>query len=751
MKKILSLVAMLVMSLTAMAQAGTISNNGVTITEANGWLESAYIKFNLYSGAKTYNVYVKGGQYSDYTKIDEQLVRNYGSYGRADVVGLKAGTYAMKVVPVVDNKEVSGKYAEATGMTVKNYDRQGFAHKNWSGGVGAYNNDGTLKSGAKVLYITKNNFNTVSMDMVDGKNKISCVGIGEIFKAKQKGQNPTPIAVRIIGRITASDAAAAQRLSDQDGLLLKGNDASIEMGVTIEGIGDDAIFDGFGMGFVDGCDVEVRNMAIKDQGSSNDNMEIKGTAHIWVHNIDFFYGAKAGGDHAKGDGSLDCKDNCTYATFSYNHFWDTGKSNLCGMKSESTSNLISYHHNWYDHCDSRCPRVRTSSVHVWNNFFDGVSKYGVGATYGSSIFVENNYFRNTNKPMLSSLQGTDAQGDGTFSGETGGIIKSYGNVFAEKSANFKYVTYQSNNTSFDAYEASSRTEKIGSSVKTLSGGTTYNNFDTSSDMYTYTPDAANDVPGIVQGYYGAGRLNHGDIKYDIPDTDDHAYVRISELDALLAAYKTSLVGIFGDENAESGEQGGEGGESGGEGGESGGGTPVPVETGAVTLQSDNVPAGYQIDGSSSVTAYSYSSDLCKEAKLIKVTSDQHTITLPANAKVTKIVMYAVGDNNSDNKGAITELAGKTFNVSLPSRKTGTAFATATVDNVALTGTITFTVTYAAGVKFQLTVEENTTTGITEISAAKVADGIMYDLMGRRITAPRAGQIYIMNGKKFIKK
>jgi len=132
----------------------------------------------------------------------------------------------------------------------------------------------------------------------------------------------------------------------------------------------------------------------------------------------------------------------------------------------------------------------------------------------------------------------------------------------------------------------------------------------------------------------------------------------------------------------------------------------------VMLQSDNVPAGYQIDGSSSVVAYSYSSDLCSDAKLIKEASGQHTITLPANAKVTKIVMYAVGDNNSADKGAITELAGKTFNVSLPSRKTGTAFATATVDNVELTGSITFTVTYAAGVKFQLTVEQKETTGIS---------------------------------------
>jgi hypothetical protein len=90
-------------------------------------------------------------------------------------------------------------------------------------------------------------------------------------------------------------------------------------------------------------------------------------------------------------------------------------------------------------------------------------------------------------------------------------------------------------------------------------------------------------------------------------------------------------------------------------------------------------------------------------------------------------------------------------VSLPSRKTGTAFATATVDNVELTGSITFTVTYAAGVKFQLTVEQKETTGITDITVGKTADGVIYDLMGRRVTVLRPGQLYIQNGKKFIKR
>ena len=135
-------------------------------------------------------------------------------------------------------------------------------------------------------------------------------------------------------------------------------------------------------------------------------------------------------DQVKGDGALDTKKS-TYITHSYNHFWDSGKCNLQGMKDETTDNKITYHHNWYDHSDSRHPRIRTCTVHIYNNYFDGNAKYGVGVTMGASAFVENNYFRSTAKmkPMLSSGQGTDAQGEGTFSGEAGGIIKAFGNFF----------------------------------------------------------------------------------------------------------------------------------------------------------------------------------------------------------------------------------------------------------------------------------------------------------------------------------
>ena len=226
-------------------ESGEVTENGITITESKGWQESAYAKWSLLSSAKTYNVYVKGGQYADYTKVDEQLVRNYGSYGRVDVVGLKAGNYSLKVVAVDTDGKETAAHGIADNLKVVNYDRQGFAHKGVRDGVGAYNNDGTLKAGAKVLYVTKNTFKTIKASLNDGKKDVEYTGIGDILLAKQKGTDSIPIAVRIIGEIKTADAGD-QLKTDQKGLLLKGNSEATKMNVTIEGIGDDACFHGFG-------------------------------------------------------------------------------------------------------------------------------------------------------------------------------------------------------------------------------------------------------------------------------------------------------------------------------------------------------------------------------------------------------------------------------------------------------------------------------------------------------------------------
>ena len=556
-------------------------SGSMQLTKAQGWLESLYAEWPLVEGATGYNVYVKGGQYADFTKIDQQLVRNYGTYGRADVVGLKPATdYAVKVVAVADGQEIADKTAQAEGIAVKAFDRTGFAHFNYTKGIGAYNNDGTLKQGAQVIYVTAGNAKTVTAHLSSG----DFTGLQAILTAYEKGNVTTPLAVRIVGTLKASDMDAFG--SKEEGIQIKGKKADAELNITIEGIGEDATIQGFGFLCRNTKSIEFRNFGIMrcmDDGISLDT----DNSNIWIHNIDVYYGKQGSGDHAKGDGAIDVKSDSKYVTLSYCHFWDTGKSNMFGMKSESGPNYITYHHNWFDHSDSRHPRIRTMSVHVYNNYYDGNAKYGVGVTTGASCFAENNYFRHAHDPLLSSKQGTDAKGDGTFSGENGGIIKSFGNVYAETGGSSYYVpiTYQSNATSFDCYEASARDEQVPATVTTLSGGTNYNNFDTNAQlMYACTPDAATDVPTIVTGYYGAGRLNHGDCQYTFNNSVDDTDYNVNEaLARLIDSYTTKLVGIFGNENADSGEQGGQG-EEGGEV------TPTPEGTLFCTFDKNGTPS-----------------------------------------------------------------------------------------------------------------------------------------------------------------
>ena len=514
----------------------------VKITEAKAWLESVYLKWAPFEGASSYNVYVDG------KKIDAQLIRQYASYFRADVLGLKAGSYSVKVVPVdAAGKEMAGANT-VSNLLVKNYNREGFAHFNFEG-IGAYNNDGTLKSDAKILYITASTAKTVSTEVITGaKNKKQTVkGLQAIIDAYQKGYDTTPIAFRIIGKVSLADLDGIS--SSAEGLQIKGKTGYSTMNMTFEGVGDDATIYGFGFLVRNAKSVEFRNFAIMRCLDDAMSLDTK-NSNIWIHHLDLFYGRKgSAADQAKGDGTVDIKGNSKYVTVAYNHFWDNGKSSMCGMKSETGENWITYHHNWFDHSDSRHARVRTMTVHMYNNYYQHCDVYGVGATTGSNIFMESNYFDAVKRPIMSSQQGTDAKGSkGTFSGENGGMIKAYGNVFANKPSGFSYVTYASNNTSFDAYDVAKASDQVPAGVKTLVGGTTYNNFDTNSSlMYAHTADNAAVVPAIIEGFYGAGRLNHGDINFDIPDetvvTNGHQQP-LPALASILDAYKSGVVKVF---------------------------------------------------------------------------------------------------------------------------------------------------------------------------------------------------------------
>ncbi|MCM1092832.1 MAG: pectate lyase [Lachnospiraceae bacterium] len=513
----------------------------VTLTEAAGWMEACYVEWENMSGANNYHVYVKGPGYAEYTRIDKELVRNYGSYGRADMPGLTPGSYTMKVVPVVNGTPMEEAAAETAPLDVKAFNRGGFAHFKYNDGIGAYNNDGTLKAGAKVFYVTSKSAKTITTQVITSSkgNTTTYTGIQDILDGYLKGYDNTPIVFRIVGCLHYDDIDKFS--SSAEGIQIK-NNKSGQLNITIEGIGNDATVHGFGFLLRNAESVELRNFGIMQFMDDAVSLDTD-NSHCWVHNLDIYYGQKgSASDQAKGDGSIDVKTNSKYITIDNCHFWDSGKSSLCGMTKETGPNWITYHHNWFDHSDSRHPRIRTMSVHVYNNYYDGISKYGVGAAESSEAFAENNYFRDCKYPLLSSMQGSDIAG--TFSGEDGGVIKSYGNIMR---GSYTYRTYsESNPVEFDAFEASSRDEKVPATVTAKKGGKVYSNFDTDPELiYTYTPDAAEDVPSIVKGIYGAGRMNHGDFRWTFNNNNqDKNYAVIDALQTALRNYETTLVGFY---------------------------------------------------------------------------------------------------------------------------------------------------------------------------------------------------------------
>lgn len=769
----------------------------VTNVVADGWYEGGYVTWTKVAGY-SYNVYVQDTGSEVWTRLDTELVREYDDYGRADAVGLKAGQYRFKVVPVQGDEEVTADATESQPFTATAYDRSGFAHFktasstfNPANGVGAYKNDGTLKDGAKVLYVTADNAKTITTTVKTGSkdtNITECTGFQAIIDAYQKGYDRTPIDFRIIGTVKAANMDGFS--SSAEGLQIKGRNAYSELNITIEGIGKDATIHGFGFLIRNACSVELRNFAIMwcmDDAVSMDT----DNSNLWVHNLDLFYGKPgSASDQKKGDGTLDIKGDSKYSTLSYNHLWDSGKSSLCGMTSESGPNYLTYHHNWFDHSDSRHPRIRTMSVHVYNNYYDGNAKYGIGATMGSDVFAEGNYFRNCKYPILSSKQGSDVhngvgssdQTKGTFSGENGGSIKAYGNYMTGHLSFEPYIEGDAlYSKHFDAYVVTDKADKVPATVTALQGDDTYSNFDTDPDlMYSdYKADAAEDVPAIVTGALGAGRCQHGDFTWTFGANEDNNAEVIQALSDAINAYQTTLVGFFGktiSNGNSNNEQGGDD-EKDPETGDNG-----DVDGTALYKYTVKEIVAAAVEGTSTKTysepintqggTFTFGNVSKIEASSIAKSGFAVKMDGNSGATSTKYVFVSLnaplkeGDRITISSYATSNpSASKTYGNNIYATRDGAALAAFnnTQKNTEEQITVTVSGALVGLTEFYVFRNQNSSyfTGIT-ITAdptgiiSTTANGLTdecddtYDLSGRKVTAPAQGNIYIKNNTKFVK-
>ena len=316
---------LVVSNLAIAAPSMTYAAAATSFTTVGGWNEMMYATIKGVKDADVTAVSYSGPVSGSLAGEDfEYLVRDTSEGVRVDVMGLKPGTYTLTVTTK------SGTFTQS-GIEVNEQDRSGYAHYNYTNGVGAYNDDGTLKDNAIVLYVTDENKNTVTLSY----GGVTVSGIGNILNSVGKAcgeagheteckktssgkvyygkgntnqgilqllaENNIPLVIRMVGTVSesglyktgtwaAADAGLIDGLTDYDcndyGGSVGDNGHMARMksakDVTIEGVGTDAAMDGWGIHFMSetsttkaglGKSFEVRNLTFMNQPEDAIGME----------------------------------------------------------------------------------------------------------------------------------------------------------------------------------------------------------------------------------------------------------------------------------------------------------------------------------------------------------------------------------------------------------------------------------------------------------------------------------------------
>lgn len=160
----------------------------LSVKSYSGYTEGMYAIFTDKEASKVTVEYSFDEE--NWTKVDKELIRQQSSdLTRVDVVGLHTGYYSLKIT------SSCGVVKTLDRIYVNEDDRSGYAHFGRTTGVGAYNNDGTLKDKAVVVYVTDDTKNTVTATY--GNKQYT--GLANILKAAKDGS--LALDIRILGEI----------------------------------------------------------------------------------------------------------------------------------------------------------------------------------------------------------------------------------------------------------------------------------------------------------------------------------------------------------------------------------------------------------------------------------------------------------------------------------------------------------------------------------------------------------------------
>ena len=487
------------------------------VEEYGAYEESMYVVMQDDVTADLKVTYNAAGS-SSVTAVPSELIRTVNGATRVDIVGVSAGTYDI-------NLSIGGTNFTLDDITVEAYDRSGYAHFDpdapndmYANGIGAYENDGTLKDGALVIYLTEENKNDISNsayvydEETDSYTKADITGImqqgkysiGYFLNNRQYASADRSkygvwaaslkygaVDVRVVGNVSAEVSgtmdSSIEGLTAYDSTDFGGSVGDSgrmarmvnPFNLTIEGIGEDASIYGWGVHFIandysvsnnfgvkSGESFEVRNIifdrypedAVGMEGVQDGNSITVPVQRCWIHNNVFYPGycyQVPEGESDKAEGDGSCDfKRGYYYTFSYNYMEGCHKTNLIGGSDSNLQYNLTFHHNWWNNVMARQPLTRQANVHYYNNYISGATDYVISPRANCFLFAEGNFFYNCKNVVKPD--------DGT--------VKFW------------------NNTLLGCYEGvptqvSSRDEVVVNKCKDPTTNTDYSRFETNPDLF----------------------------------------------------------------------------------------------------------------------------------------------------------------------------------------------------------------------------------------------------------------------------
>ena len=313
------------------------------------------------------------------------------------------------------------------------------------------------------------------------------VKFGDWLLAREKAKSTAPAVVWLSGTFTKEQGTRKSAGSPWYDIKRTSN-------ITIIGT-DNFRMQNIGFFLNEASNIIIRNVYIIMPKADNgaDGISMQESHNVWVDHCTF-ESVNQTKDYE--DGSCDITHETYNVTVSWCHYIKAQKSSLIGHSNGASADAkitATFHHNYFDLSNSRHPRVRFGRVHVYNNFFNKVSTYGVGSAYGAKVLVEANYFDGVHLPTDICTYPAKSSGSNLEGSVAGYLYATDNNVYVNKPSNASNP-YPFTNVEYTTYNGNRITPAL-----------TYNDF---KPAYEYVVDEAGQLAAIVPNGAGTGKLGY---------------------------------------------------------------------------------------------------------------------------------------------------------------------------------------------------------------------------------------------------